>query len=80
MNDKTFISEGHYKDNEGVEFMSIWTFKKKNFINPNTTEANGQDALQMQDFNRFRGPYNQSPNFKEGWMYDTRQLNEFYSK
>lgn len=80
MNDKIFLGEGHYKDNEGVEFMSIWTFKKKNFINPNNRDANGQDALQMQGFNRFRGPFTQSEDFKEGWMYDTRQLNEFYSK
>jgi hypothetical protein len=80
MNDKTFLGEGHYRDNEGVEFMSVWTYKKKNFINPNNTEANGQVALQMQGFNRFKGPYSKSPNYREGWMYDTRELKEFYSK
>ncbi|NBR15566.1 MAG: hypothetical protein EBU01_13470, partial [Crocinitomicaceae bacterium] len=34
----------------------------------------------MQQFNRFRGPFNQSRDFKEGWMYDVEQLKEFYSK
>jgi hypothetical protein len=80
MNDKTFLGEGHYKGNDGVEYMSVWTFKKKYFINPNNTDANGEDALQMQHFNRFKGPYNQSNRFFEGWMYDVEQLKEFYSK
>jgi hypothetical protein len=34
----------------------------------------------IQHFNRFRGPFNQSRDFKEGWMYDVEQLKEFYSK
>lgn len=80
MNDKTFLGEGHYRGNDGVEYMSIWTFKKKNYISPNDRFANADEALQIQHFNRFRGPFNQSRDFKEGWMYDVEQLKEFYSK
>jgi hypothetical protein len=41
-----YISNGHYNV-EGNDWMSIWTYKGKNGITPNSTSTNGSDGLEM---------------------------------
>lgn len=43
-----YIDNGHYRVDD-IEFMSIWTFKNKNFLSNNTTEVNGEDALRLRN-------------------------------
>lgn len=78
MSNKTYVGEGHYRSDDGKEFMSIWTFKKLNGIRTNSTELNYQDAIELSNVSKFRGPFSQSPNFKEGWMYEVEALKSFY--
>lgn len=78
MSNKTYIGEGHYRSDDGKEFMSIWSFKKKFGVFSNNTEQNYQDAIALSDVSKFRGPFSQSPNFKEGWMYEVEALKSFY--
>lgn len=78
MSNKTYIGEGHYKSDDGREFMSIWTFKIKFGIRSNNTQQNYEDAVALSNVSKFRGPFSQSPNFKEGWMYEVEALKSFY--
>jgi hypothetical protein len=77
MENLNFIGEGHYRDNNGKEYMSIWTYKIKNGIR---TGDNYQEAKDIPCTDKFWGPFSKSPNFKEGWMYNVSDLNEFYNK
>lgn len=76
MDDKTYLGEGHYIDGNGKEYMSIWTYKRKNGI---TTGDNFQEAKDIVCNDKFRGPFNSSDRFKEGWMYAVDCLNKFYN-
>ncbi len=77
MQNKIYISEGHYKDENGSEYMSIWTFKIKNKISGGDNFA---DAKAISCGDKFWGPFNESNRFKEGWMYNVTCLKEFYNK
>jgi len=79
MADKTNIGEGHYRDDNGNEYMSIWTYKNKNHIEPNTNGANYEDARNISCNDKFWGPFHESNQFKNGWMYNVEDLNEFYN-
>lgn len=76
MSQYNYISEGHYQDQEGNDYMSIWTYKRKNGI---MTGDNYQDALAMTTNDKFKAPFNQTDRFKEGWMYSVNDLDEFYA-
>jgi hypothetical protein len=77
MSDKTNIAEGHYSDDNGNEYMSIWTYKRKNNIGGGN---NYEDALALNASDKFKGPFNVSDRFKEGWMYNVNDLNTYYNK
>lgn len=79
MENKTYIEEGHYRDNNGNHYMSIWTFKKTYKINTNSNEINYSDARQINCNDRFMGPFNESDTFKKGWMYNIDCLKNFYN-
>lgn len=70
-----YINEGHYRDNNGNEYMSIWTFKQINNI---PDGDNYQDAKEILCSDKFWGPFNQSNRFKEGYMYSIICLRRFY--
>lgn len=74
---KTYISEGHYSDNDGNVYMSIWTFKRANSLQSDTNQ-NYEDAKNISCSDKFFGPFNASNRFKEGWMYNVNCLKEFY--
>ena len=78
MDDKEFISEGHYRDNNGNEYMSIWTYKRKNGLSGDSSQ-NYQDAKDISCGDKFWGPFNASNRFKEGYMYNVECLNDFYN-
>ncbi len=77
MDNKTFIGEGHYSDDNGNEYMSIWTFQRKNGI---SGRDNFQDAKDISCNDKFFGPFSKSNEFKKGYMYNVNCLQEFYSK
>jgi hypothetical protein len=74
-----FITEGHYKD-ESAEYMSIWTFKKKKGIKPNSNAINYEDAISISCSDRKWLPFNASNQFKNGWHYNVICLEDFYTK
>ena len=75
---KNYLSEGHYSDKDGNEYMSIWTYKIQNNMENNTSK-NYQDAKDISCSDKFWGPFNQSNRFKEGYMYNVECLNKFYN-
>lgn len=79
MSGKTFIAEGHYRDDNGNEYMSIWTFKNNFQVTPNNTDQNYTDAKAMECSDKFRGAFHTSNRFKEGWMYNVICLKQFYN-
>lgn len=76
LDNKTYISEGHYRDNKGNEYMSIWTFKRKNNIN---SGDNYSDAKNISCSDKFWAPFNLSDQFKEGYIYHVNCLRVFYN-
>lgn len=79
MIDKTYIGEGHYEGENGKEYMSIWTFKRNNNIGTNNRDQNYEDAIALSDTDKFKGPFNKSEEFKQGWMYEVNALKSFYN-
>ena len=75
MENKNYISEGHYNDNNGNEYMSIWTYKIQNSI---TKGDNFEEAKAIICSDKFWGPFNVADRFKEGWMYNLNCLKDFY--
>jgi hypothetical protein len=71
------IGEGHYKDENGNEYMSIWTYKRKNNIYGGD---NFEDAKALSSSDKFKGPFNATNRFKEGWMYNLNDLDAYYNK
>jgi hypothetical protein len=79
MENKQFVGEGHYRDNNGNEYMSIWTYKKLRGIQPNDNSVNFEHAKEIICFDKIWGPFNQSPVFKEGYMYNVECLDNFFN-
>lgn len=75
--ERHFISEGHYKNGLGDDYMSIWTYKKRNHI---YNGDNYKEALMMNCNDKFFGAFNYSNEYHKGWMYNTNYLDEFYKK
>lgn len=75
MENISYVAEGYYKDNNGKEYMSIWTFKRKNGI---TTGDNFEEAKAINCSDKFKAPFNATDRFREGWMYSVVCLVEFY--
>jgi len=79
MDNKIFISEGHYRDNNGNNYMSIWTYKNTNGIFPNDNQTNYNDAKKINCSDKFWGAFNASNKFKEGYMYNVECLDNFFN-
>ena len=45
-NSSEYLDNGHYNIN-GREFMSIWTYKKSNNIEPNNNNINGAEGQEL---------------------------------
>lgn len=72
-----FVKEGHYKG-DGVEYWSIWAFKKEHGILPNDTAGNYEEAKRMRCEDRQWLSFNRSNRFSEGWHYNLQYLIDFY--
>lgn len=76
--DSEYISNGHYLI-DGVNYMSVWTYKNKNRIEPNTTRINGSEGIQLSARNITI--YESEPdygNFGKILLYPEAVLEEFY--
>lgn len=82
--DKTspeYISNGHYRIN-GTDFMSVWTFKKKNMgmTTPNKTDINGPEGKKLAQI--CDEVYSTKPdfgNFNEILVFPIEELKKYYS-
>lgn len=77
-NSKEYISNGHYKI-DGVDYMSVWTFKKKQCIEPNNNNANGSEGQQLNKlgFNI----HSSTPDFggfSTIYIYPVEELEKYY--
>lgn len=76
---KEYIGNGHYRVG-GIDFMSIWTFKKKYGLEPNTTDVNGSEG---QDLNRLGfNMHSSTPDFggfSTIYIYPVEQLKKYYA-
>lgn len=76
--DSEYISNGHYSI-EDSEFMSIWTFKKQNGIEPNFDKVNGPEGIEL--FNMGVKTYDSIPdfgNYDSVLLYPVDELKSFY--
>jgi uracil-DNA glycosylase len=77
--DSEYLSNGFYKI-EGEEFMSIWSYKKRNDISPNTNSINGDDGIEL--FNQGIMSFESKPdfgNFDKVLLYPKVDLDRFYN-
>jgi hypothetical protein len=74
-----YISNGHYRIN-GEDFMSVWTFKKKYGIFPNTNQSNGEDGqtLMSEDVT-FYPTKPDFGGFNTIYVYPVTELKKFYN-
>jgi len=77
--DSEYISNGHYSI-EGTEYMSIWTFKKHNNIEPNFDKINGPEGIKL--FDMGIKSYDSKPdfgNYDSVLLYPINELTAFYN-
>lgn len=80
--DSEYISNGHYNI-DGVQFMSIWTFKNKNNFDrsENTNQINGHEAIEI--LGQGTSFHNSKPDFggfSEIKLFPVNELREFYNQ
>lgn len=76
--DSEYISNGYYSI-EGDEYMSIWTFKKRNNISPNFDKVNGPEGIEL--FEKGVKTYDSIPDFggyDSVLLYPIDELKSFY--
>lgn len=77
-NSKERIGNGHYRIN-GIDFMSVWTFKKKHNIEPNNNNANGSEG---QELNKLGfNIHSSTPDFggfSTIYIYPVEELEKYY--
>jgi len=73
-----YLGNGHYKI-EGHEFMSIWAFKKKHGIEPNTTVSNGPEGKELcAKTKSFHHSKPDASNFDSVFIYHLNELEKHY--
>lgn len=77
-NSKEYISNGYYRVN-GIDFMSVWAFKKKHGIEPNNKNANGSEG---QELNKLGfNIHSSTPDFggfSTIYIYPVEELEKYY--
>ena len=79
--DKT---SSEYKDNgqyeiDGVEYMSIWAFKKRHNISPNDKDSNGSEGRELTS--KCKDIHSSSPDFggfNKIFLYKVSDLEDYY--
>ncbi len=75
--DQEYVDNGHYKV-DGEDFMSIWTYKNKKSIQPNDTDSNGKDGINM------HASYESVPtipdfgNFDPIYVFNVKDLDRYF--
>jgi hypothetical protein len=78
--DPEYRGNGHYVI-EGIEYMSVWTFKNKFFMGINTTKQNGEDAISLSSLGvKTQRSKPDFGNFDNIYIYPVSDLNNFYQK
>lgn len=79
-NDPEYRGNGHYVI-DGIEYMSIWTYKNKFSTGINTTKQNGAEAVELSNLNiDIRRSKPDFGNFDTIYMYPVSDLHSFYKK
>ena len=79
--DKTsseYKDNGHYEI-DGVEYMSIWAFKKKHDLEPNKRELNGKEGRELTA--KCKNIHTSSPDFgadSKIFLYSLNDLEKYY--
>ena len=77
-NSDEYIENGYYVI-EGVSYMSIWTFKNKNFLPNNYTKINGEEGkLLIANGVKYYPSIPDFGDFDEIFIYPVDELNKFY--
>jgi len=77
--DPEFKSNGDYII-DGEHYMSVWTYKIRKGISPNTNSSNGSDSLQI--LRKGARTFMSIPdkgNFDKVQLFRVEDLNDFYS-
>lgn len=79
-NDPEYRGNGHYVI-DGIEFMSIWTYKNKFSAGINNTKQNGAEAVELSNLNiDIRRSKPDFGNFDNIYIYPVSELNNFYKR
>lgn len=73
-----YRGNGHYVI-DGVEFMSVWTFKNKHGIQPNDWKSNGNEGQEL--ISQGGKVHSSTPdfgNFDKIYIYPVSDLEEYY--
>ena len=73
-----YKSNGHYEIG-GVDYMSIWAFKKRNNISPNDKESNGREGRELTA--KYKEIHSSSPDFggySKIFLYKLSDLEDYY--
>ncbi len=77
--DPEYRGNGHYVI-DGVEFMSIWTYKRFKNLSGNTTSQNGDEAIKLSNLGiKAIATTPDIGNFDKIYVYPTSDLNNFYN-
>lgn len=77
-NSSEYIANGHYNI-EGVEYMSIWTFKNRHNIKPNDWNSNGEEGQELIDSGvKIHSSKPDFGKFDTIYIYTIKDLEEFY--
>lgn len=76
------IKEGHYRDENGQEYKSIWCYKLDegfaDYLNNNERNCEDAEVLKVKCVDKEWSDFNLSTNYPEGYLYNIQCLNEFY--
>ncbi len=78
-NDPEYKGNGHYII-DGIEYMSIWTYKKKKGHSNNSNSVNGEEGIQLTangvETKRTKPDFG---GFDNIYVYPVEELNKFYN-
>lgn len=76
--DQEYISNGHYLI-DGVEYMSIWTYKNKKSVGENSTQMNASEARTLASMGlKCISTKPDFGNFSQIYIYRVEDLDGYY--
>jgi hypothetical protein len=78
--DLEYRSNGHYLV-EGIEFMSVWTYKNSRGLANNLTSINGREAIELSSFcSKLISTKPDFGGFDNIYAYQVNELDTFYNR